>query len=258
LPVAPAAETAPGKPLEMPPAAPRSEPKAIDQLREREPGQPALPLHTRLVERKGATRTLKPAVPEALRQVQSKPLVQPQPPLVSSRKYKLETTPALSTLPPQMPAHAGSPFANATVQRELDISKPPISPAPTTGPVNMVLAEVPVALSPTVSRVPSAPAVPVSPVGDKSVNQTPQAGAAIQPQKTSEARIRPLKMNKGGVVQRRWDEHSGPDSVSSSGNERSHETEQTPVDLDQLASDVLPLIKRLLEIEFERSSGGFH
>jgi hypothetical protein len=197
-------------------------------------------------------------VPEALRQVQSKPLVQPQPPLVSSRKYKLETTPASSTLPPQMPAHAGSPSANATVQRELDRTQTLVSSAPFTGPVSMVLADVPGALPPAAGRAPAAPAVPVSPVANQSANQTPQAGAATQPQKTSEARIRPLKMNKGGVVQRRWDEHSGPDSVSSSGSERSQETEQTPVDLDQLASDVLPLIKRLLEIEFERSSGGFH
>jgi hypothetical protein len=247
------------QPLEMPPAAPRSVTEAVDQVSEREPVKPELPLHFRLIERKDAARVLKPAVPEALRQVQSKPLVQPQPPLVSGRKYKLETAlPAPSAHPPQMPAHVGSPFAPATVQREMDSAFTLAPSEPPTGAVSMVLADAHTALPQVPYRSPSIPAVPVSTLTDISVSHAPEAGAASSPKKTSEARIHPLKMNKGGVVQRRWEEHSGPGSVSTSASERDQVTEQTPVDLDQLASDVLPLIKRLLEIELERTSGGFH
>jgi hypothetical protein len=59
------------------------------------------------------------------------------------------------------------------------------------------------------------------------------------------------------TIQRLWEEHSAP--ASASGRAASAGTPaqspETALDLDRLAEEVLPLVKRLIEIESERSSG---
>jgi hypothetical protein len=114
------------------------------------------------------------------------------------------------------------------------------------------------ATSPSPQAAPASLAV--QPKAEKATQSNPSEAApgSQSQQKSAKQKIGPLKTSRAGIVQRRWDEHSGPDAVARSGSERQEETQQLPVDLDQVASDVLPLVKRLLDIELERLSGGFH
>jgi hypothetical protein len=239
--------------------------------------QPSMPLHTRLLARKGAVQSIKPAVPEMLRAVQSKPLLQPRAGLVTERKYRFESHGSPSAPPTPMVHSASTPFtpsapsvpsASSVVQRAMEPVQPTQQTEPSAVPLNLLLAA---AHTPQAAPVQQARPVSVSqqaapasqtaqPKVEKTAesNQSEAAAGSLSQQKPPKLQIGPLKTSKSGVVQRRWDEHSGPDAVTRSGSERQEETQQLPVDLDQVASDVLPLVKRLLDIELERLSGGFH
>jgi hypothetical protein len=239
--------------------------------------QPSMPLHTRLLARKGAVQSVKPAVPEMLRAVQSKPLLQPRAGLVSERKYQFESPSRLSAPPqpmvhsvstPSAPSAPSVPSAASVVQRAMEPVQPTQQTEPAAAPLNLLLAaaHTPQAApyQPARATSPSPQAAPASlavqPKAEKAAkpNQSEAAPGSLSQQKPAKPQIVPLKTSRAGVVQRRWDEHSGPDAVARSGSERQEETQQLPVDLDQVASDVLPLVKRLLDIELERLSGGFH
>jgi hypothetical protein len=255
---------------------PRSAPTAalIQADQELTSAQPAMPLHTRLLARKSAVQSVKPAVPEMLRAVQSKPLLTPRAGLVSERKYHFESQAKPPAPPTPMVYSASTPSAPSipssasVVQRAMEPVQPTQQTEPSAAPLNLLLAA---AHSPQAAPVqPARPAsvspqpAPASPNAQSKVgkaaepNQSEAASGSISQQKSAKQKIGPLKTSRAGIVQRRWDEHSGPDAVARSGSERQEETQQLPIDLDQVASDVLPLVKRLLDIELERLSGGFH
>jgi hypothetical protein len=272
----PPIERAIQQPQELSPAfdAGVSEPAAEQDL----PGlptMPAMPLHTRLIERKSAARSIKSVVPDALRalrHMQARPMVSTQPRLISERRYRFDI-PKADAPPSQIPHLQGRPTEpaspagagnQAAIQRMTETLQAPDQPELSTRPVTMVLAEGQSTPARTAARLPSLTQTPVSHAAlnpanvQKDSRQKPAEAGEVNPsRKISEARIRPLKTKAGGVVQRRWEEHSDPQSGSSSGSDRAQEIEQQPVDLDQLANDIFPLVKRLLEIELERSSGSF-
>ncbi len=59
----------------------------------------------------------------------------------------------------------------------------------------------------------------------------------------------------GNTIQRRWDGHTPPSSSQEAATENPENTSPLDLDLNKLAEDVLPIVKRLIEIETERSSG---
>jgi hypothetical protein len=248
---------------------------AAEQDHQGLPPKPAMPLHNRLIERKSAARSIKPMVPDALRalrQVQARRMVSTQPPLISERKYRFDT-PKTDAPPSQIPHPQGRPAEpvspavagnQAVIQKMTETVQAPDQLELSTRPVTMVLAEGQSTPARTAARAPSLTQTPpnqaaLNPANEQkdSKQKSSEAGEVNPAKMKSEARIRPLKTKAGGVVQRRWEEHSDPQSGSSSGSDRAQEAEQQPVDLDRLANDIFPLVKRLLEIELERSSGSF-
>jgi hypothetical protein len=152
----------------------------------------------------------------------------------------------------------------------METEQPTQQTAPVAAPLNLLLAAAHTQqTAPAQQARPSPPSqqpqpAPASKITQSKVEKAAQpdksdaAPGSISQQKPARLQIGPLKTSRAGIVQRRWDEHSGPDAVARSGSERQEETQQLPVDLDQVASHVLPLVKRLLDIELERLSGGFH
>jgi hypothetical protein len=251
-------------PFDSPPAAPPNIPAPVEPVQP-PVAPPSLTLHHRLIERKASVQALKPATSKILRQPQAKPLVQPQPPLVSTHKYRLETQTAPDAVPPQMSHPSSGPAPVPAVQREVESFQPANQPAFSSQPPAMVLAEPQLRKVKTSQSTPAAvnapltvaPQIPVK-IEKSSHPKASDAGTAKFSANAAKPQIRPLKSALGGVVQRRWEEHSGPQSASSSSNGGSDQApEQQSLDLDQLANDILPLVKRLLDIELERSSGGY-
>ena len=73
---------------------------------------------------------------------------------------------------------------------------------------------------------------------------------------------RPASANTAvtNIVQRQWEEHTGVEGQSS-GGASSHadgdDHQSSSLDLEALAEDVIPFVKRILEIEMDRGSGKF-
>jgi hypothetical protein len=90
--------------------------------------------------------------------------------------------------------------------------------------------------------------------------QSPVFEPAPPPASLPETTPAPIKTTAKNVVQRLWDDHSPPASAQGQGsrsNTASDESSQTGsgLDLDKIAEEVLPIVKRLIEIESERSAG---
>jgi hypothetical protein len=235
--------------------------------------QPSFPLQNHLVERKRAARALKTGTPETLRAIKAAPLVQPRLSLVSEHKYRYQSLAAPpAPVAPVRSAASSDPvaFAAGSVLPP-EASTESFEPAETTfQALNMTLPALSLAPARASTARPALTAAPVAaPImpekqpdrklaeakADRSTQERLEAQAEKPERKAHEATIQSAK---GGVVQRRWEEHSGVEASSRIQSASQPSLEVEPVDLDQLASDVLPLVKRLLEIEIERSSGSFH
>jgi hypothetical protein len=162
------------------------------------------------------------------------------------------------------------------IQRTFESSRPATkSPAPQTGenfPVSRTQAALP-ARPDTLAQGAPQPAQETIPMPVAHLPQ-PAPGVTSQPAATQklpaaetipplpaslpETTPAPIKTTAKNVVQRLWDEHSPPASASGHGsNAASDESSQTGsgLDLDKIAEEVLPIVKRLIEIESERSAG---
>ena len=69
-----------------------------------------------------------------------------------------------------------------------------------------------------------------------------------------------FRSTMANVVQRQWEEHSGVEGQGSGGASSQgtdDNGDSSPLDLEALAEDVFPYVKRILEIESNRISGNF-
>jgi hypothetical protein len=212
------------------------------------PRQPESPLQTRLAGRRKAPEQVRFIEPRVLKTEAKTPV---SPPLLSLQKSR--------TMPPAASKPATSRLDLPPVSvPSLPRQEAPASPRPAPA------MEMPVA------RPPERPSSPSQPGGAQVLSAIQQAAApqpALQTAKQAEAssqQTQPaspaVRSAPGNVVQRLWDEHSPPSSASSSPSSGTSDDSdssggQAGVDLDQLAEDVLPIVKRLIEIESERSSG---
>jgi hypothetical protein len=216
----------------------------VDRTQGYETTSSDMPVLARLVRRKNAVQTVRPAVPGTLRQVQAANVpLESKPALVARHKYQYRTpSQPTGTLPSAL---SRGPVAVSTVQRQDDSSMEQKRAA------NLVLASSTPTSTREKSRQTAAPLASTRELASQL--QQPQPPGTTTPAK-SEARkkpnkaVRSVKSGQQKVVQRRWEDHSAPAADK-------EQSQPQPVDLDQLAGDILPLVKRLLDIELERSSG---
>jgi hypothetical protein len=233
-----------------------------------------MPLRKVVESHKQVAKALKSLEPESLTPATSpRSLIQPKFPLVQTQKYRPEPRPASrgkeSTLsqPSSQFADFDSPSPTLLADRSRDLVSERIpsgqtsddtlfrqeeSPSPTiTEPLSMSLA---FPGSPGQPRTQTGPDTHLSsaPLEEQKSQLPPDE--ELPPQLSSE-----LEPSQQPVVQREWEE---PDEEIVSRQivrrlgepETESEPEEASIDLDQLAEDVLPLVKRILEIESERLS----
>jgi hypothetical protein len=184
----------------------------------------------------------------------------PRPTLIQPRRSEVRR----STAPAPEAALAPSfNVAPAPSGPEMPVAASPARPAsraesslqPASAPAAFASAtmEMPVVRMPELA--PPAPAVPI---------QLPTMREPVQPVRQPDIPTRPeaskplVVSAATNTVQRLWDEHSPPASAPGGGSNASNRESsagESALDLDQLAEDVLPIVKRLIEIESERSSG---
>jgi hypothetical protein len=174
-----------------------------------------------------------------------KPFVQPEMlkpslPLIQRALETLrpETKPASPQAGENLPVSRTHPFSSSQPQGAL--------------PSTLETIPMPVAHLPQ-----PAPAM-ISQPAPPPLQQPPAAETAQQPTSLPEIAPAPVKTVRQNVVQRLWDKHSPPASTSGKGsNAGSGESSQagSALDLDKIAEEVLPIVKRLIEIESERSAG---
>ncbi|MFO7583564.1 MAG: hypothetical protein R6W69_02455 [Anaerolineales bacterium] len=159
------------------------------------------------------------------------------------------------------------------IQRTLESPRPETKPASPQADENLPVSRTKPSLSyaqpqnaqPALATIPMpvahlpqpAPAM-ISQSTPPPLQQPPAAETAQQPTSLPEIAPAPVKTVRQNVVQRLWDEHSPPASASGKGsNAGSGESSQagSALDLDKIAEEVLPIVKRLIEIESERSAG---
>lgn len=212
------------------------------------PRQPeSLPL-LRLAQRKAAPEQIRFVTPKVAKpDVQRPTLIQRNLPRIGRGQPIRAASPApvpdrVQSLPPQplvrSAADGGSPAprvggdTTSSVQKmEMPVARTVEKPAP--------LARV----VPPASLPPAAPLPPAQ-------NNQPQSSAAPPAPAIASA--------ASNVVQRLWEGHSPPASQSggSTGSASESGAESgAGLDLDKLAEQVFPIVKRLIEIESERSSG---
>jgi hypothetical protein len=76
----------------------------------------------------------------------------------------------------------------------------------------------------------------------------------VQPSLEQETRKKSTVPRTNNIIQRTWEGHTPP-SQSSSGNSGGDKSGSESKGLESLAEDVFPYVKRILEIEADRSSG---
>ena len=104
------------------------------------------------------------------------------------------------------------------------------------------------------------------PVATREVT-VPQVKAPEKQEKKAELKQKPAQKlpavpaitKAANIVQRQWEEHTGVEGQGSGGASQGAEDngEDSSLDLEALAEDVFPYVKRILEIESDRISGKF-
>lgn len=213
-------------------------------------GQPARPLMT---PRAGQTLVARPVAPEAL--PDSMPSA-PQPADMAARlRQPAPGQPSLPTLsaavaPLMTPPQRGIRAATAA---PVDM---PVARAPLAQPPSSVSASSPV------SAAPALPAALASFLPSPPVSSTPPPPVTLPERAPEPAQLlKPpaVTQGAGNVVQRVWEEHQEGTGGSRGGASRGNGSESgqndQSLDLDKLAEDVFPLVKRLIDIESERARG---
>jgi hypothetical protein len=212
------------------------------------PRQPEGPLQAHLAGRRKAPEQVRFIAPRMFKTETKVPVT---PPVLSRQKARTApraaSKPALKSLdlpPAPLPA----------LSRQEAPAPPQASPA-IEMPVARLSERAPAFAQPGGAQVLSAIQQSASP------QALPQPTALAEPSQQQRAEVaRPATRSAAGnVVQRLWDEHSPPSSATSSpssGTSGDQDSDGQPdFDLDKLAEDVFPIVKRLIEIESERSSG---
>lgn len=214
------------------------------------PRQPEAPLLTQLSRRKAVSEQVRFLEPKIVKPETARPaLIRPD-----LRQPKRQTTAGS----PQAPEPAQPPVfvrsRQAATQPPARLSEQPFQQsdlASFVAPPLQAPVEMPVA-----RRTESVAPLPVkSPVVEQAVvsHQLPKN------QITPEARPAPtVAAASSNVVQRLWEEHSDSGSGSGGGSSAPGQGGSgggDALDLDKIAEEVFPIVKRLIEIESERSSG---
>ena len=233
---------------------------------------PEMPLRKKIQARQTAPKAIKALRPEKLISPKSPPLMKAPPrPLVSREKYSRAEKPAEqgqeSAL--QMP-RTPEPSAPSALPAEFAAfesmvgARPSMSQAPSSVPSQVSSQSAPLSQAPLPMALAKTPRI-VQTVPDTVEKQEQKQAALLEQQKEqlppasrepsitlpdSSRQLLTSKVSASGnsVVQRQPAEATSDDAQS--------EKERAP-NLDQLAEDVLPFVKRILEIESERIPGNW-
>ncbi len=259
------------------PAAPVSQSSA--------PDAEAMPLHQRISYRRATPGALKIALPARLEPRRSLPkLTRSEKPLIAPNKYqpvagetKLASTiqrqpeqeiTSPAVIPPRAPGtpvleYVRSPQPLPAQRGESESRRDSFTPAPPASvlpPMALSLAYPPRPVEKPVA--PSAPAPAAQPSAASTVPAPMQQGVNPPAPAASQTLARPRPASVGNTIQRTWSEHEGlGGSQLGEGSQPSSSSEQSgtaqELDLEQLAEDVFPYVKRLIEIESDRLAGRF-
>jgi len=258
-PISPPAKPAPppesiDQPLPIPsPPEPVDEPMpSLPKPKAPEPALPdQIPLQKRIQARQEASQSIKALKPETFTPHDSSPLVAPHVrSILSKDKYLSKPSTVEEPQEPHQIQLPGPEIESEPFQLQEPVFEPEFDTPSVVEPLQMALAYAPRTLqpAPSISPQPTAPTdKPTSltwpPTEEELLEEIPQ-----EPE-LEEAQIQPFED----------DETDGEEIVSRQIDEEIEEIEPTEdiddeLDLDQLAEDVLPLVKRILEIESERLS----
>ncbi len=231
---------------------------------------PEMPLRKKIQARRTAPKAIKALRPEKLISPKTPPLMEaPSRPLVSREKYsrtektaELAEEPALqsepstpSALPTEFAAlerlyntRPSAPKAPPSVptQASAQQSTPPLSQMP----IPMALAKPPRIMQPAPQGAEKRAEKLPSQLEQQPKEQMPPASrepSITLPDSSRQGLTSSISVSGNKVVQRQPDETTSDDAP----------VEERAPNLDQLAEDVLPLVKRILEIESERTPGNW-
>jgi len=237
-----------------------------------EPAKPLppseMPLHRKIQARREAPKAVKALRPEMLKPAESKPLLAPPPrPLISRQKYSLKDVPPAPPAEevlqrqvgssPEVAASSATPSAEFSAMDSLlsaRAGQPKAAPAAphAAEPVRDSHQKLSMSLAKTPRIVQAAPKAsekqPELPRENRQEEQRQDERSRLeQALPASSARVADnISVSKQKVVQRQPADDTS-ESVSP--------PQAAPPNLNQLAEDVLPYVKRILEIESERTPG---
>ncbi len=246
--VPPEAGAPPGEPLLSPGAVPVLPPAQLaattpEQEISGRSAAAEMPLHTRIQQRKQAAAQVRAVQPDQLQPAPLSPsaLVQARAPLISPHKYQREA-PARQAEPAQIaPQSPAPPLATGRTAPPTSRSRaaaPALvlpAPARTAPPRPQTSAQDALASLPLELAHPQPTAAPTQPQAAQAEAQP----AAIVPSQPAAVQATTVQRQSEGVVQR----VESPSSSSPS----------SAPDMEKMAEEILPIIKRLLELESERS-----
>ena len=211
---------------------------------ETDAGRPEMPLRQNIGYRQHASRAVRAINPDQMIPVSPPSLIhREETPLLTRFKHFPATTqgsrPEFSTkndpLPLQKQDHPGS-ASMASAALPMNLPSRQVSQIPT----RQNFSPIPMPLTPPTPVVAAPKVKPaISPVQPQ-VSQAPRTSSAVP------------KTNN--TIQRAWEGHTGPSQNTSEESEGSNNRAES-TDLQALAENVFPYVKRILEIESERSSG---
>jgi hypothetical protein len=209
---------------------------------------PEMPLQQNISYRQNASHAIRAIAPDQMKPVTLPSLViREDAPLLTRSKYR----PALSEGSlPGLPTHQDSSFSPKQIQpgssSRIPVDAMPMDPPHRTvsqAPALQNLAPIPMPLA-----LPLAAPAPVKPSQTNEPVTSP-----VQSQVEQTSRTSPGVPKTNNTIQRAWEGHSPP-SQKSSGKSAGDNGRSESTDLESLAENVFPYVKRILEIEANRSS----
>lgn len=210
-----------------------------------------MPLRQKLAERRqAAVNAVRRAVPVKLKQVQKPLLTHFAGPMIRAQKNRDNVVARAKT---EMPAvrqdqSAFRPGGPQSISSEISTPQVDIqSFANDDKESEQALLEMPIAIREAV--------LPQVRIPEKQETKT-----QLKHRPAQKLPAAPVILRAANVVQRQWEEHSGVErqgsgGASSQGSE--DDGNSSSLDLEALAEDVFPYVKRILEIESNRISGNF-
>lgn len=211
-------------------------------------GKPEMPLQHNIDYRRDASHALRTIAPDQMKPLSLPSLINREDaPLLTRNKYlpDLREDPIPALLAPQ-----DSTFTPKQVQQ---VSPSRIPDVNLKGSINTANVEVPVAQN--LTPLPMPLALPVTVAGTQKLDSKQQP--AIPPVKPSLEKLPRKKsavLKTSNTIQRAWEGHTPP-SQSALEESGASNARSEPIDLETLAENVFPYVKRILEVEIDRSSG---